>query len=139
MPFTDHLKTIDAQHNHLRKLMDYMCQESCCQFPIDEQLAGLDDLINQFHDHFEFEEAAMKTANYFDISGHRVAHRNFTKLLKHFRDQVTESRDPHEFRNIIELVNRFAVEHIDVEDRLIKHHLLPLYANIPPFHEESNN
>jgi hemerythrin-like metal-binding protein len=124
---TEEITVIDAQHESICVLIKTIMTTSN-SLTIDDVLKHFTDLVILIETHFDYEESIMRKENYFDIKGHKLAHRHFFRLINNATIQVYESKSKDEIVSFTKLIESFARDHLDIEDKLLRMFLLQNYT-----------
>ena len=109
------IDVIDRQH---QRILDYINQvynitaDSKAEPALQEVL---NNLIDYTYSHFEFEEALMEEAEYDDLDGHQLTHKNFCHLISKMKERF--DRGEPVAVELAEMLNRWLLNHIVADDR----------------------
>lgn len=109
------LAEIDAQHMMLIELMNELWQAIASNAPNEVSEKLLERLEHYTVAHFGAEETLMRTLDYPDFPGHKLAHAKFVLRLKTERQHLLRGKKPG--LEMLNFLRDWLIQHILVSDR----------------------
>ena len=107
---------VDTQHKKLLELINVANTDDTIFQDEDRIMELVRNLRDYTHYHFETEELLMEKYGYSQTTTHRELHMTISRKLESIADDFKDDI-PNLFRNMIQLLNEWFVDHIMYEDK----------------------